>query len=121
MKYKLPKEFTTMWLAELRANKYAQYDGGLTDCNGGYCCLGVAGLVCGYTDEQMENSGVLSDKFELVPNELIGTANTSDDFNQLVSDLTSLNDGREEEVNPDGKKYSFPEIADWIEQNVEMI
>lgn len=116
-KYRLPKEFAEKWMAALRSGEYKQGIGWLVSSEG-YCCLGVAGTLCGIEKEDMRLKSVLEtqEEFPEVPKELIGTAfSTNINFNQLIQTLVRMNDG-----SADVEKHSFPQIADWIEQNVEM-
>jgi hypothetical protein len=116
--FRLPKEFATKWLKALRSGDYKQDSGGLYDgYSGGYCCLGVACRI-EYPIHYLKNNsgsdgyaGLIEKskhhlKFDLkkIPKELKGG-------NTLVDKLTRLNDD---------ENYSFKEIADWIEDNVEL-
>lgn len=141
-KFKLPKAFAKKWLKALRGDKYKQTDGQLlsspesrlTMANSSFCCLGVAGHLCGYKLTQLEGAGfLLENLFPNVPLELQGDS----DNNTLVDVLSSLNDGIGHPIKMDyeGKGYifrpivdeeksfqrefSFAQIADFIEDNVE--
>lgn len=111
-KFRLPKEFAEKWIAALRSGKYKQTQSMLCrnagDDTYSYCCLGIAGKICGYTDELMNGDSVLNGRrYTKVPQEL-----QSIEFNpKLVCKVAGgMND----------KGKSFEEIADWIEQNVEL-
>lgn len=116
-KYTLPKEFGKKWINALRSGEYKQGKDNLYNgCE--YCCLGVAGKLCGVPDLEMKDNGELrdvsiyseqqgdyysvTDIFD-VPVEIVDT--------DLVKELINLNDA---------ENKSFPEIADWIEKNVEL-
>lgn len=118
--YKLPREFGEKWLAALRSGEYKQTLYKLwrptTDSlaiigkrSSGYCCLGVAGIICGvpshylakYTQYASFASGL---EIDLVPWELHTDKNKA-----FVTTLMSMNDS--------GK--TFTEIADWIEDHTE--
>jgi hypothetical protein len=124
--FKLPKEFAIKWLAELRSGKYKQTRN-ILKCGDAYCCLGIAGKICGVDDNYLENNGVFSEFKKkifnrLIPLELLskGTDLLEKPLNGLLPCLlTALNDGRISKNNPEGKRYSFSKIADWIEENVE--
>ncbi len=110
-KYKLPKEFATKWLEALRSGEYKQGQEVLcsfTKEEVTYCCLGVAGHICGLSNEDLLNRVVFD--FELakakLPQQLIGESF----HNDLVGILTNMNDIQNQ---------SFSEIADWIEANCE--
>lgn len=140
-KYRLPKKFVQeIWLPALRSGKYQQgigallegdYDyhefinDGLEDaaqesldeCNS-YCCLGVAAIACGMRKHLLLDESFVEDKAaseELLkeakecgyPYELIMVGND----NGLLETLSKMND---EELK------TFDEIADWIEQEVEL-
>ena len=123
MKYKLPKEFATRWLEALRSGDYKQAEGLLYDKKeGGYCCLGVACHMEYGSNYYLKNSfgsyaAVIakdendpgSIKFDLkkIPKELKGDVLD----NELVYQLTKMNDN---------EGFYFKDIADWIEENVEL-
>lgn len=115
--YKLPKDFTERWIKALRSGEYTQgthYLARKTIVGCEYCCIGVAGLVAGVKTEIMERknlfgSGNYNDiQRKSIPEELRTKRKGVD---QLPVKLSQMNDH--------GK--TFPEIADWIEQNVELI
>ena len=116
--FRLPKEFAEKWLKALRSGDYEQgtstmyhkYSGGYC-----YCCLGVAcrieyplhylkgnnGHYAGLIEKSLHQL-----KFDLkkIPKELKGS-------NDLVDKLMRMNDD---------ECKSFDQIADWIEDNVEL-
>lgn len=120
-KFRLPKEFGTEWLNALRSGNYIQAIETLYNpTTKGFCCLGVACSLKYPLHYLKSKEGVYAEiirdlkdddfgttKFNLnkIPNELKGDVR----YNKLVRELVYLND----------KKTSFPEIADWIEKNVE--
>lgn len=117
-KHTLPREFGEKWVQALRGGEYKQTKNKLAKVENGkcsYCCLGVAGKMRHFTDAEMCQYGELSelssdndykDLKEIygIPERLI--------LGMLVSELIGLNDT---------ENYTFPQIADWIEQNVELI
>lgn len=139
--FKLPKPFAIKWLKALRSGKYTQTDGQLlnssdnkpTFANSGFCCLGVAGHLCGYKMIELAGAGfLLTELFSGVPSELQGDSSN----NTMVRILSSLNDGikasdkatyiesgyifREVDVNEKGLlQLTFSQIADFIEDNTE--
>lgn len=108
--FKLPKKFAIKWLKALRSGKYKQSVHYLKSPHG-YCCLGVAGRVCGLTDKKIEgldwlsNSKITQEDLKLIPKELQGSSY----YNELVTTLSEMNDAG----------YSFKLIADFIEANCE--
>lgn len=113
-KYQLPKEFAERWVKALRSGKYEQ----TTDCQlklgDCYCVLGVAGIVA-----ELKIS-IKGDEF-LTP--ITEEPNSYDplynvfgmDYNvgyRFAQELYRLNDTQH---------LTFPEIADWIESNVEFV
>jgi hypothetical protein len=121
-KYRLPKAFGEKWVAALRSGKYKQYEGGLTNCEGAYCCLGVAAHLAGESDEKIEHYALIEPHFsEMIPRELVGYAvQKHENFNELVGMLAYRNDGTFHQfINPNNEKFNFKQIADWLEQNVE--
>lgn len=110
--YRLPKDFAEKWLKALRSGKYKQCDGKLyKEEESGFCCLGVACEFSGVNPYEIDGVGWIYDYVAVksenkIPDELVG----SDFNNRLVCVLSEMNDsGR-----------SFAEIADWIEENVEL-
>jgi hypothetical protein len=130
-RYKLPREFTKEWLTALRSGKYEQTSGSLYNIQDqGYCCIGVAakikyplhylknksnkyaGVLQGNKKSilQENKKSICSDtkyKLSKIPQELKGNVHA----NNFVSQLVNLNDD---------EGYSFEEIAEWIEKNVEL-
>ena len=119
-KYSLPKEFAEKWLTALRSGEYEQgssylsayYFNGITGKNK-FCCLGVACVIEGLPLEDLRGEFILSNW--PLPENLKGDRSA----NTFVRELTDMNDGTIETHQAD--KKSFPEIADWIEQNVNFI
>ena len=122
-RYKLPREFTKEWLTALRSGEYKQTTGSLYNIQDqGYCCIGVAARIK-YPLHYLKNKNdryagtlqgnkksIKSDtkyKLSKIPQELKRSVNA----NNFVSQLVNLNDDEE---------YSFEEIAEWIEENVEL-
>jgi len=100
-KYTLPKEFAERWVAALRSGLYKQSTAHLYNDNG-YCCLGVACNLEDVSDEKL--FGQIYPNFDWLPLEI--------KYNNLDIECATLNDHL---------GYSFAEIADWIEANVEFI
>ena len=112
-KYELPKEFGERFLTALRSGEYKQGKTQLCD-ETGYCCLGVACAMEGHTsfaDEQWiggrSTTLGLMDYPKTIPEQLVGIGSD----NTLAFNLASMND----------RDKTFPEIAGWIEANVEFI
>lgn len=124
--FKLPKAFAEKWIADLRSGKYKQTEGALyNEFGNGFCCLGVACITAGYeikdlktpvgdfatmitvySEEEGNKLYDLEKDLPNVPEELKGKASA----NRLAFTLSKLNDKA---------NYSFNEIADWLEENVE--
>jgi len=100
-KYRLPREFAEKWVAALRSGEYKQSTKNLYN-DAGYCCLGVACKIEGISDDAM--FGVVYPNIKWVPEHL--------QYNNLQIECANLNDQQHK---------SFPEIADWIEQNCEFV
>lgn len=102
-KYKLPKEFAEKWVAALRSGGYGQDIGERqlyvpkTDC---YCADGVYAKVNGYEFNEAGTSAYHP----------LFKAIYRDEMYPLMKDVYTLNDD---------ERMSFPEIADWITENVE--
>ena len=147
--FRLPKEFAEIWLTALKSDEYEQGKDTLVKnlnekihdpntCK--YCCLGVAAKISGAPLEDFLTVDMLSEKKDFfrkykIPEALLSMS----DFNLAVV-LSNLNDGADEEVLNDIKreypdlkflvdinpvhnrlKYTFKEIAEFIELNVEFL
>lgn len=100
-KYTLPKEFGEKWIAALRSGEYKQdTENSTLRHDGCYCVVGVA-AIANNLEFKNDNRAVLNDGTDII--KFIGKF--------LFRELYNLNDHDEK---------SFPEIADWIEQNVEL-
>lgn len=126
-KYQLPCEFGEKWVAALRSGDFEQGRGALIRGGIGnyrFCCIAVGAKVCGAEDAELfrpngmsaalltfrntqEAPIMRSEILAKIPNAIIGGTH-----NELVAELANMNDR-------DNK--SFPQIADWIEQNVEFV
>lgn len=148
--FKLPKEFTENWLKELRSGEYTQLAGKLVYSEeysdivdfSRACCLGVACVMLGGEDEIIAGGEMpfdLPDDYlkkikypsELLENDISPTdyrlnnvlANLNDGYNKItynnmISQYPNLNIKKAHEQ--ERITYSFNEIADWIEENVEL-
>lgn len=62
-KEKLPRAFKKKWVAALRSGKYKQGKNLLyNQMHETYCCLGVAGVICGNNRDQLTEFGSLDRK-----------------------------------------------------------
>lgn len=120
---KLDPEFKAKWVAALRSGDYKQAQGRLYTGEG-YCCLGVAGHVCGIPVEELHHKHFLTpkwfkdDSLKNVP-ELLQYDASFTNRESCVYYLGYMNDGGGHTTyNPTGKLYSFNEIADWIDENL---
>lgn len=107
MSEKLPQEFKDKWVAALRSGEYKQGTGVLynpdTDC---YCCLGVAAVLCQVPKDKIVGASIIRHELHFsIPQQIRGAAGEG----CFVGDLTEMNDLEHK---------SFPEIADYIEQNL---
>lgn len=104
---KLDPEFKAKWIAALRSGEYKQGKFYL-EHNGGYCCLGVACKIAG-AEAKSGTSYIHCDVHEVPV--LLRSCNS------LTIRLANMNDGKgpNGEVTP---RKSFPEIADWIQENL---
>lgn len=154
-KFKLPKPFAIQWLEALRSGKYIQKGGSLTSAlfvetvaptnddlnNYGFCCLGVAGHICGNPANKLTTGFLYSDKgnLENVPEELMLKVNDELENHPFVKVLSNMNDGiynsslisgyhlrddvrtKFDDRLSENKDYrfTFAEIADFIEDNTE--
>lgn len=118
---KMPKELKTKWLEALRSGKYSQGQFSLFDGTG-YCCLGVLEMVCDGEVEKEYEEGHDREFPLTMPSDKWYKEHGIKDFYDDVEEkgyktdiyLSLMNDGASPQV--EGK--TFPEIADWIEDNV---
>jgi len=115
---KLSKRFKDKWVKALRSGKYTQgieYLLFTNDNTETYCCLGVAGRICGMDKQDLDGRCLLDEdhytKEKLqsynIPKILRGSASNDDfDYNVIVDKLTTFND----------KGKSFKWIAAYIER-----
>ena len=134
-KYSLPKDFKEAWIKALKSGNYKQGAGALRRENEQlipqteYCCLGVACSVAGVPEEYISGEWIDSQdlftsggyKYDKVPKALHGEA----DNNDLVNVLSTMNDSYDkvdiEKDTTEGHEFSFEDIADWIDENIEGI
>lgn len=105
-KYTLPKDFAEKWVKALRSGEYKQGRGHLFQYET-YCCLGVACHIAGVSEQLMiENNDDILTAACFFDTEIPKQLKSNADFCNL---LVRLNDTT---------RKPFPEIADWLEQNV---
>jgi hypothetical protein len=105
----MTKEQCKTWIAALRSGKYKQGKGGFKRIsNNSYCCLGVAAEVCNVVELRDDTCGIFAywvnsnqDYTDFLPEEFIPT--------DIQQTLVLFNDEEE---------YTFPELADYIEQKI---
>ena len=138
--FQLPKEFATKWLAALRSGDYkqgrsalAEFQDILLDTKPVYCCLGVACAIQGVPDIAMRGLSfprqIRNVEFSLP--ESLKNSWDREQGTTLAGVLASLNDGAGSTIklpngekltyNEKGERHSFEQIADWIEENVELV
>jgi len=121
MKYpKLPKKFKEKWLKALRSGEYEQGDLNLY-LNGYYCCIGVAGHICGISNRAMKSKSLFQGvdfhsktlkKYQKLLPDIFITLDPIAATDSLLKKFANMNDGHRE------SKKSFNQIADWIEENL---
>ena len=107
---KLPADFKEKWVAALRSGEYKRGTSHLKSENNKvvkHCCLGVACEIVGakniYNKCYIKN-GIGIKGITKLPSILIGNGG-----NDVVHKLTIMNDSN---------RYSFKQIANWIEKNL---
>lgn len=113
---KLPEEFKKKWVAELRSGKHKQGQDVLYNANEDcFCCLGIAGLVCGVDKVSMHKATlfgtyepVSEGGYEIPAPDGLPEILIHRKYEDLAHELSCMNDA--------GK--SFAEIADYIEANL---
>lgn len=114
---KMPKELKTKWLEALRSGEYKQTQGAL-ECDGSYCCLGVLQMVAEGKVETVPtrmDDGTISWESKGLPTpqfyERHGIVGSSGSSSIHPLNLVEMNDG---------ELYTFEQIADVIEEKVEV-
>lgn len=101
----LDKKFKNKWIKALKGGKFTQGEGRLykkDESGEKYCCLGVAGIICGIPKEMLYKSFL--ERYPLsynIPKDIKGQK-------EVAAHLANMNDN--------GK--SFEEIADYIKKNL---
>ena len=120
MKFTIPKELKSKWTEALRSGEYKQGEHFLyDDTNNSYCCLGVLCDIAGLPEDGMAYREVPDGDFYKDNNiELGGGWSILEGGYRKSAEykLTMMNDGEE-----GFDKKTFPEIAEWIEENIEGI
>ena len=120
--FRLPRAFAEAWVAALRSGEYQQGSLCLYDLStNSYCCLGVAGALCGIPKELMNDlsclGGFSREQYPQLPGEL--QAINEDNEKNLQDVLICLNAAMlSKQYNPHYLNHGCLEIADFIEQNV---
>lgn len=117
-----------LWIEDLRMNPELQGSDELLDNGGKYCCLGRLCIVAGIDEEDIKHEsfikeGLFGYKHDLLPDKFTGEINTG----SIPYILTVMNDGVskwtvKDELKKWGiakEKYTFPEIADFLEKHIE--
>lgn len=107
---KLPAEFKAKWIEALRSGKYEQAQNELINNNNKYCCLGVACLVAGYSDNNLRNPNTGS-AYPYIPR-------TFDKIPKLILDGDIYSISHKIGILNDVNGFTFSEIADWIEKKL---
>lgn len=107
MENKLDPEFKKKWVAALRSGEYKQGKTHLyKSASDTYCCLGVAGAICGVPLKSMDNNPFFWER------EIVGDVSNYPmrlaEGMPNIKELMKMNDDEE----------SFSEIADYIETNL---
>ena len=104
---KLPVKFKTEWVNALRSGKYKQAQRTLNDqTNDSYCCLGVAGKVCGLSDSQLHGYYLDGNLTTVAPKHKTGLK-VLVETDELQTKFAHFNDDA---------KRSFDWIASYIER-----
>ena len=138
--------FLSDWTRALRSGEYEQGAGSLYDYYNGYCCMGVACSMKGIGEDALYDMGTISELLRYNPR--FNNLGFPDIFSQhddpdsmLVDILVSLNDGLSESMmdfylqhydnleflpgpylrNRLDHRYTFVEIADWLDHNVQPV
>lgn len=117
----MDKVWKQKWIAALRSGEYQQGTGQLSYTQTGeeefteYCCLGV---LCSLVEEDYFDGTQL-----FLPNSIaaevgIDHAYDGPTVTNAQRILSGMNDGVYDETIGESRRYSFAEIADWIEANL---
>ena len=118
--YKLPAEFKKGWVDALTSGEYEQVDGSFYEEGYGYCAIGVALVECLSIDKSfldcMSTLDNICEKYE-IPYADVKIPWGYGSSSKSIADTIDLEDMMMEMNDGDG--YSFNQIAEWIEDNVE--
>ena len=116
----------SQWVAALRSGEYKQGIGALIDdgrpdapiADRLFCCLGVLGLICGTSPDEMYAESTLD---EIHRADLLGPWSIEEDgdaehFDSSIPETQTTLQRKLAAMNDN--ELSFSEIADWIEKNV---
>jgi hypothetical protein len=104
MEQKLPEPIKTNWLNALRSGEYQQGEGSLQPTYDTFCCIGV---FCIANNIKIHPSG----------NDMVDENGESCGYKNL-NDLVGISTTNQLWEMNDVKKFSFNQIADWIEENL---
>lgn len=108
-KVKLPKKFKEKWVAKLRSREFKQTKNGNLVDNVGFCCLGVAGVVCKIPPDRMKHTSFITDNGFKIPKtvrKVLGQEMPQDSMSTVENHLANMNDGDK----------TFGQIARWIDK-----
>ena len=111
--YKLPKKFARKWLVALRSGDYNQVNKVLYNPKSkGFCCLGVAGHICGISERSLNNKSFINtcNYSESTVRKYIRMGYPKELTDNILLDILA-------NMNDQGK--SFKQIALWIDRNIE--
>lgn len=116
----MPAEMKAKWVEALRSGKYKQGKGNLEvdTVVPSYCCLGVLQKVVTGTCEPYPAPS--AEWYGMNHIELSDDPSHPNDNQERT--LMCMNDGtnNDEGSNQEEREYTFKEIADWIEENIEV-
>lgn len=133
MELNMNPELKAKWVAALRSGEFKQGEEALAskENDGSYtnCCIGVLGIVCGITQEELIGHDIFgrtgSESNKLLTNKVLSLGfpdqliwkDGDQTKNQTMFTLTSYNDGVSSRANPQEIQLNFDQIADLIEQS----
>jgi hypothetical protein len=120
----MKKSWAVEWVKALRSGDYKQGRPGImVDPEGGYCCLGVLQELTGRV---RENNALLSLEACVETGMRTGVGSWHNKYGRCA--LSEMNDSgrvrsgaKGTKRAPLGRRFTFPEIADWIEKHYKVL
>lgn len=135
------KPLMEVWIEDLRMNPGLQGAGELYNGDNQYCCLGRLCVVAGMSDKDISGENLIQSNLlkergynpDIIPETFVSDYMPEKDVSNVSLILTTMNDGITKNTTSSllenwglerrlgSGKYTFPEIADFLEQRIEYV